>query len=39
MGKKSMKRNCPDDWVAVWENAKAGKYDDIPADIRTRCYH
>lgn len=34
-----MKRNCPDDWDKVFEDAKKGKLEDIPADIRVRCYN
>ena len=38
IGKKSLKRNSPVDWDNVWESAKKGKLDDIPADIKIRCY-
>lgn len=34
-----MKRNNSDDWDKVFEDAKKGKIEDIPADIRVRCYN
>jgi hypothetical protein len=38
-GERSMQRNEPTDWERVWELAKAGSYESIPADVRVRCYH
>lgn len=37
-GEKPMQRNSATDWEAVWNNAKVGKLEDVPADIRVRCY-
>lgn len=39
MGQKGMKRNVPDDWDKIWNDAKAGKIEEIPADVRIRCYN
>jgi hypothetical protein len=39
LGKRSIKRNSPEDWDKIWESAKQGKIEDIPADIRVRSYH
>lgn len=38
LGKLPMKRNSATDWDEVRENAKKGKFDDIPADIFIRSY-
>lgn len=38
LGERSLKRNCPNDWDAIWEMAKEGKLTEIPADIRIRSY-
>lgn len=37
-GIKPVKRSSKTDWDTVWEKAKAGKFEDIPADIRTKHY-
>lgn len=37
-GKKPFKRNSKVDWDAIWEDAKQGRIDNIPADIRIRNY-
>lgn len=39
LGKPPLKRNAARDWEAVWESAKAGDFQSIPADIRVRSYH
>lgn len=38
LGKRPLKRNDPTDWEQVWESCKKGKVEEIPADIRVRCY-
>lgn len=38
LGTKPMRRAEEKDWALVLENAKAGKLNDIPADIFIRCY-
>ena len=37
-GVKPLQRNSKKDWESVYLNAKQGKIEDIPADIRIRCY-
>lgn len=37
-GIKPVKRNSKTDWDQVWEKAKSGQFEDIPADIRTKHY-
>ena len=37
-GTKPMDRTSAKDWDKIWEQAKEGKIEDIPADIRVRCY-
>lgn len=37
-GKKPMDRTSAKDWDQIWSQAKAGKVEDIPADVRVRCY-
>lgn len=37
-GTKPMNRASKTDWEKVWVDAKAGKVEDIPADVRLRCY-
>jgi len=39
LGKKAMKRNSQCDWDDTFDNAKKGKFDDIPADVKIRCWH
>jgi len=39
LGSMPIRRSAPADWTAVYDNAKRGRLDDIPADIRTRCYN
>lgn len=38
-GTKPMDRTNAKDWDKIWEQAKEGKLEDIPADIRVRCYN
>jgi hypothetical protein len=38
LGRLPMHRNSSTDWNAVRDNARAGRYDDIPADILVRYY-
>lgn len=33
-----MRRNEATDWENVWKNAAQGNLDEIPADVRVRCY-
>lgn len=37
-GTKPLRRNNKSDWDQVYLKAKTGKIDEIPADIRVRCY-
>ena len=37
-GTKPLQRNSKADWEEVYLNAKRGRIEDIPADIRVRCY-
>ena len=37
-GTKPIQRNSKTDWEEVYTNAKRGRLEDIPADIRVRCY-
>jgi len=37
-GTLPLKRNDPRDWDQIWEFAKAGHIDRIPADVRIQCY-
>ena len=39
MGKRPFRRNESKDWDAVWESAKSGDVESIPADIRVRCFN
>lgn len=39
LGEKPMKRNSEKDWDLMFENAKKAKYDDIPADVKIRCWN
>lgn len=38
-GEKPVKRNSKADWDSVWEEAKKGNLEQIPADIRVKHYH
>lgn len=38
MGEKPMHRNCKADWDAIWDSAKNGDMDSIPAEIRIKHY-
>jgi len=38
-GKRPFKRNSPLDWEEAFENAKKAKFDDIPADVKVRCWN
>jgi hypothetical protein len=37
-GTLPFKRNDPKDWEQIWECAKAGDINGIPADVRIQCY-
>ena len=37
-GTKPIQRNSKTDWEEVYTNAKRGRLEDIPADVRVRCY-
>ena len=37
-GEKPVQRNSRKDWEAVFLKAKQGRIEEIPADIRVRCY-
>lgn len=37
-GEKPMQRNSRKDWEQVYLKAKTGRLEEIPADIRVRCY-
>lgn len=37
-GTRPIKRNSSKDWDAIWDSAKKGKLEDIPSDIKVRCY-
>jgi len=37
-GKKSLKRNSDKDWDQIWEKAKIGDVEGIPADVRIKSY-
>lgn len=38
VGSKSVRRDVPRDWEAIWDSAKRGDMESIPADVRIRCY-
>lgn len=38
LGKKSLKRNSAKDWELIKNNAKQGKFDDVPPDVFIRYY-
>lgn len=38
LGQLPFHSNSRTDWAMVWESAKRGRVDDIPADIRTKHY-
>lgn len=38
LGALPLNRSSGKDWDAIWESAKRGRYGDIPADVRIRCY-
>lgn len=38
LGVRPIRRNERADWDQIWEFAKRGDYESIPADIRIRCY-
>lgn len=39
VGKCAFKRNSRDDWDAVWESAKHGRFEEIPANVRVNSYN
>lgn len=39
VGKKPFNRCDSKDWDAMFERAKTGDMDDIPADVKIRCWH
>lgn len=38
LGSKPLRRNDDRDWKAIWDNAKSGDFEQIPEDVRIRCY-
>ena len=38
-GTKPINRASKEDWEEHWNNAKTGNIEEIPADIRIRCYN
>lgn len=38
LGKRALKRNCSKDWESIRDSARAGRLDDIPADVFVRNY-
>lgn len=38
LGSKPLKRNSPKDWDVIKQNAKQGKFDDLPPDVFIRYY-
>jgi len=38
LGRLPINRNSKNDWEAIWEQAKSGEIDRIPADVRVRSY-
>lgn len=39
LGKKAVVRSSTKDWQAIFDNAAAGDFDSIPADIKVRSYN
>lgn len=39
LGRKPVNRAKKEDWDGVWDNAVTGQVNQIPADIRIRCYN
>ncbi|KAI3632021.1 hypothetical protein MIR68_009857 [Amoeboaphelidium protococcarum] len=39
LGERPVQRNRQEDWNQVWQQAVEGEVDQIPADIRIRCYN
>lgn len=39
LGKIAFKRNSKDDWDSIWESAKSGKFEEIPANVRVNSYN
>lgn len=37
-GRLPLKRNDPKDWERIWDLAKKGDIEEIPADVRIQCY-
>lgn len=38
-GKKPIRRNNKKDWDKIYDLAKSGNLDEIPSDIKIRCYN
>jgi len=38
-GTKPVLRQSKTDWEAIWTNATKGAIEEIPADVRVRCYN
>lgn len=38
-GVKPMNRNSSKDWDLMFKNAQEAKFDEIPADVKIRCWH
>lgn len=39
LGHMAFKRNSKPDWDKVWDDAKRGKFDEIPANVRVNSYN
>jgi len=39
LGTMAFKRNAKPDWDKVWDDAKKGKFDNIPANVRVNSYN
>jgi len=39
LGARAVKRNNPEDWTTIRDDAKRGRLDAVPPDIYVRCYN
>ncbi|KAK6093775.1 hypothetical protein MT418_005621 [Batrachochytrium dendrobatidis] len=39
LGHRAPRRNVSADWEHIWDNAVLGKLENVPSDIRVRCYN
>jgi len=39
LGRLPVRRSVATDWDSVFSNARAGRLEDVPSDIRVRCYN